>query len=236
MNQQKLRRIKMADVGAKVKEFFETLQEVDFNDIDLQDVGRLPTPVRVLGTILVFLLVCGLGYQVFVSKNRTVLKTEVAKTADLKEKYKVASRNAANLDEYKKQMETIERELTVLVSQLPNDTEVPGLLDDISDEGVGNGLDFSSIGLAKEVESDIYVELPINIKVRGDYHNIAAFISGIASLPRIVTLHDFSIKPEPNKGRLGSVLKMDLVAKTYRYNSEGQKAGKEAADKKGGKK
>jgi type IV pilus assembly protein PilO len=104
-----------------------------------------------------------------------------------------------------------------LVSQLPSDTEVPGLLEDITNKGMLNGLEFDSIELQEEVAREFYIELPIKIVARGSYHDLGAFISGMAGLPRIVTLHDFRITQEDSQS---SILKLEITAKTYRYKEE----------------
>lgn len=108
--------------------------------------------------------------------------------------------------------------------QLPSDTEVPGLLEDITRTGLGSGLEFEEIKLEPEVIQQFYIELPIQIAVVGGYHDLATFVSGVASLPRIVTLHDFEIKSVEGEGVVGSSkLRMTILAKTYRYNDEGLK-------------
>ena len=110
-----------------------------------------------------------------------------------------------------------------------NDTEVPGLLEDITNKGVGNGLEFSSIDLQPERKTEVYVELPINITVQGTFHDLGAFVSGIAGLPRIVTLHDFTIVPLTDS----SELEMNIVAKTYRYSEADTKSRREKGKAKG---
>ena len=110
-------------------------------------------------------------------------------------------------------MVDIEENFGTLLSQLPSDTEVPGLLDDISNAGVSNGLQFNKIGLLPENKKEFYIELPIAISVEGTYHDIGAFVSSVAALPRIVTLHDFTV----DRGKTGGNLVMKIQAKTYRY-------------------
>ena len=113
-----------------------------------------------------------------------------------------------------RQMVEMEESFGALISQLPSDTEVPGLLEDITNKGLLNGLEISSIDLQPEVAREFYVELPIAISARGSYHDLGAFISGMAGLPRIVTLHDFTIRADKDGG---SALGMSITAKTYRY-------------------
>jgi type IV pilus assembly protein PilO len=121
---------------------------------------------------------------------------------------------AANLEAYKRQMLEMEESFGALVSQLPSDTEVPGLLEDITNKGEQNGLAISKIDLLPEVPQEFYIELPISIVAVGSYHDLGAFISGMAGLPRIVTLHDFNIA---SSGSNTNQLEMNIVAKTYRY-------------------
>jgi type IV pilus assembly protein PilO len=126
---------------------------------------------------------------------------------------------AANLERYIEQMKQMETSFGVLLRQLPSDTEVPGLLEDITRTGLGSGLEFEEIKLLPEVTQPFYIELPIQITVTGGYHDLATFVSGVAGLPRIVTLHDFDIAPADPEG--GSKLRMSIQAKTYRYNEQG---------------
>lgn len=137
----------------------------------------------------------------------------------LKEQFSSKAYQAANLEAYKEQMQEMEVSFGALLRQLPSDTEVPGLLEDITRTGLGSGLEFEEIKLLPEVAQQFYIELPIQIKVTGGYHDLATFVSGVASLPRIVTLHDFELAPVSagNSSRLS----MQIMAKTYRYNDKG---------------
>ncbi len=121
----------------------------------------------------------------------------------------------------KAQMKEMEESFGALLRQLPSDTEVPGLLEDITRTGLGSGLEFEEIKLLPEVAQQFYIELPIQISVVGGYHDLATFVSGVSSLPRIVTLHDFEIKPVAPGST--SKLRMSILAKTYRYNDKGLK-------------
>lgn len=135
-----------------------------------------------------------------------------------------------NLDLYKQQLKDIERSFGALLRQLPGKTEVPNLLVDISQTGVGSGLEEKLFQPGPEQKKDFYAELPIKIRLSGSYHEFGQFVSGIAALPRIVTLHDIEIKPE-NKDAY-DVLTLDLTAKTYRYLDEEELAAAEADRKK----
>ncbi|AMO57876.1 pilus assembly protein PilP [Endozoicomonas montiporae] len=202
----------IADSFKKLNEI--NLSEFDVSELDLENVGSWPLPVRVTACVLVFILVVFLGYQFHLRGFQTHLDREIAKEEELKEQFRVKAFQAANLGAYREQMRQMEESFGALVKQLPSDTEVPGLLEDITFTGRGAGLQFEAIKLQPEKISEFYIELPISITVKGNYHDLGSFVSGVASLPRIVTLHDFAI--DPSSG--GSVLKMDILARTYRYN------------------
>jgi type IV pilus assembly protein PilO len=145
------------------------------------------------------------------------LATAEAKEIDLKKDFETKAFQAANLNAYRQQMVEMEESFGVLVSQLPSDTEVPGLLEDITNKGLLNGLEIAVIDLQTEKESEFYVELPIEIVASGSYHDLGAFISGMAGLPRIVTLHDFQIDTNSDNPHF---LDIKILAKTYRYKEE----------------
>jgi type IV pilus assembly protein PilO len=132
----------------------------------------------------------------------------------LKQEFEKKAFQVANLDAYRRQMVEMEESFGALISQLPSDTEVPGLLEDITNKGLLNGLSISSIDLQPEISREFYVELPIAIVASGSYHDLGAFVSGMAGLPRIVTLHDFTIRAS---GDNAPALSMNITAKTYRY-------------------
>jgi type IV pilus assembly protein PilO len=161
--------------------------------------------------------VLALGYFYHVQNLQLRLESAVAKEASLRVEFEEKAFQAANLAAYKKQMDEMVVSFGALVSQLPSDTEVPGLLEDITNKGMLNGLEFDSIELQEEVTREFYIELPIKIIARGSYHDLGAFISGMAGLPRIVTLHDFRIIQEDAQS---SILKLEITAKTYRYKEE----------------
>jgi type IV pilus assembly protein PilO len=135
---------------------------------------------------------------------------------ELRERYENKAYQVANLEVFKSQMVEMEETFGALIRQLPSETEVPGLLEDITNTALGNGLDLQQIQLQGEVQRDFYAELPINIRVVGSYHELASFVSSVAGLPRIVTLHDLKITPVGNDGDL---LNMQVLARTYRYRA-----------------
>ena len=202
-------------------ESIESLKKVDLAELDVNNLGSWPAPVKFVTCILLLIAALALGYNFYLKDLQGSLDQRRAEEVTLKEQFSAKAFQAANLDAYKVQMKEMEDSFGTLLRQLPSDTEVPGLLEDITRTGLGSGLEFEEIKLQPEVVQQFYIELPIQISVVGSYHDLATFVSGVASLPRIVTLHDFEIKPVED----GSVskLRMSILAKTYRYNDEGLK-------------
>jgi len=200
-------------------ESLESIRKIDLADLDLNNLGSWPAPVKFISGVLLLAAVLALGYYFHLQDLQLRLEQQQAQEVALKQQFSSKAFQAANLEAYKAQMAEMETSFGALLRQLPSDTEVPGLLEDITRTGLGSGLEFEEIKLQPEVVQQFYIELPIQIKVVGAYHDLATFVSGVASLPRIVTLHDFEIKPE-NKDTT-SKLRMNIVAKTYRYNDKG---------------
>ncbi len=201
-----------------LKESFQKLNEIDFNDLDFNNVGAWPAPIRVIACALVLILVLVAGYFLHVTDLQDELGRKQHEEVALKEQFESKVRQSANLEAYKEQMVLMESSFENLLKQLPSDTEVPGLLEDITSAGLDSGLEFEEIRLLPEVVQQFYIELPIQVKVQGGYHELATFVSAVASMPRIVTLHDFQI--EPQKDGNASRLAMDIQVKTYRYNDQ----------------
>ena len=197
----------------------ESLRQIDLNDLDFNNVGSWPAAVKFISGILLFVIVVALGYNFHLKDLQVQLETKHAEEITLKEQFSTKAFQAANLDAYKNQMQEMEVSFGALLKQLPSDTEVPGLLEDITRTGLGSGLEFEEIKLLPEVAQQFYIELPIQVKVVGSYHDLATFVSGVASLPRIVTLHDFDLAPAVAGS--SSKLRMNILAKTYRYNDKG---------------
>lgn len=194
----------------------KSLNEFDINDLDVNNAGIWPAPIKAIVVLIVFGLILGGGYWFFV-KDQYVRLAGVEKTElELREQYEQKAYKVANLEVFKNQMVEMEETFGALVKQLPSDTEVPGLLEDITNTAVGSGLELREIKLQSEQRRDFYVELPINIQVSGTYHELASFVSSVASLPRIVTLHDFTIKPTSGES---DRLDMQVLARTYRYRA-----------------
>lgn len=199
----------------------ESLKKVDLAELDLNNLGSWPAAVKTIACALLLLVALGLGYNFYLKELQGQLEQRRAEEQSLREQFSSKAFLAANLDAYKAQMKEMEDSFGALLRQLPSDTEVPGLLEDITRIGLDSGLEFEEIKLQPEVVQQFYVELPIQISVVGGYHDLATFVSGAASLPRIVTLHDFEIKLAEKDSI--SKLRMNILAKTYRYNDEGLK-------------
>lgn len=211
----------------------ESLKGFDINDLDFRNAGSWPTPVKIIVFVILFGVLAFGGYWVLVKDLYVTRDRVAAEESKLKEQYEAKAFKVSNIEAYRQQMEEMEKSFGALLQQLPQDTEVPGLLEDITSTALGSGLEIQSIALKPEASKEFYVELPISIEVSGTYHDIASFVSGVASLPRIVTLHDFVLTPI--KGKSG-VLKMDVNAKTYRYSAHIEQKKKPAASKKNNKK
>lgn len=200
-----------------LEDTLEQIRNFDLADIDFDRIGVWPLAGRIfVCTLLVVLVFAGTYYFVIKGLNEQ-LERERAEESSLRQTFETKSFQAANLEQYREQMKTIEKRFGTLLSRLPGDTEVPGLLEDIDARGAESGLDINSIRLESEQEAEYYIELPISINVSGSYHDMGSFVSGVAGMPRIVTLHDFTITREGD----GGTLNMQVGAKTYRYKSEG---------------
>lgn len=199
-------------------ESLESLRKIELSELDLNNLGSWPVAVKGIACILLLIAALALGYNFYLKDLQGQLDVKRAEEGTLKQQFSSKAFQAANLDAYKVQMKEMEESFGALLRQLPSDTEVPGLLEDITRTGLGSGLEFEEIKLQPEVVQQFYIELPIQISVVGGYHDLATFVSGVASLPRIVTLHDFEIKPA--EADSVSRLRMSVLAKTYRYNDQ----------------
>jgi type IV pilus assembly protein PilO len=194
-----------------------TLDEL--NNLDPNNIGSWPLLIRIVIILVVCVVILGAGLYYDVKPQREVLATEEKKEVELKSTFEIKQRKAANLEALKLQMQEMQQSFGDLLRQLPNKTEVAGLIVDISQTGLAAGLEFELFKPAKEIPSDFYAELPIQISVLGNYHQFGEFISGVAALPRIVTTHNINIdlRTQANvvEGQ-GQVLIMKATAKTYR--------------------
>jgi type IV pilus assembly protein PilO len=193
----------------------------DLNELDINNIASWPMPVRAFVIALVFVGVLGLGYWLDIKDQRATLQQAEAKEQQLRQTFEVKAKKAANLEAYEQQLAEMKESFGAMLRQLPNKTEVAELLVDISQTGLASGLEFELFKPQTEVPKEFYAELPISIRVKGDYHEFGSFISGMAALPRIVTVHDINIEPAKDDGKLT----MDILAKTYRYMDEEEIGG-----------
>lgn len=209
--------LRPADLKQRLASSVNELKNFDWNDLgDIDTIGVWPGPVKALLAVVLFCICLGAGYWFHIKGLQETLQRVTNEEGGLREDLQSKAVLAANLDAYRQQMHDMEESFGDLLRQLPGQTEVPGLLEDITFTGLGSGLEFTTIQLQDEFTQEFYVELPIRIEVVGDYHSFGAFVSGVASLPRIVTLHDFTI----TSGNREGVLNMTITARTYRYRSD----------------
>ncbi|WP_444899276.1 type 4a pilus biogenesis protein PilO [Microbulbifer sp. VAAC004] len=198
-------------------ETLKQLQDLDINDIDFSRVGVWPIAGRITLLIIVSAVLVFIGYYLWIGDLYNSLERAQNKEKELFLQFENKQFEAANLDAYREQLREMEGTFGALLKQLPKDTEVPGLLEDIDEYGRGSGLTIEKVALESELVGEFYVELPIRIEVQGGYHEFGSFVSGIAGMPRIVTLHDFTISTNRDSGGL---LDMVINAKTYRYKDQ----------------
>ena len=215
----------------------------DFNNIDIKNAGNLPMPVKAVLLAALFLLLLAAGYYFLLSPELETLDQEKAKEQQLKDVFLQKKSQAVNLEAYRAQMVEIEKIFGALLRQLPDKSQIDGLLTDINQAGLSRGLEFELFKPGNETQAEFYAEMPIAIKVQGTYHDLGAFASDISKLSRIVTISDVSVQPKSKDAKTvnaDTVLVMEAVAKTYRYLdadeiSAKQKADKAAKSKAGGK-
>ncbi|WP_111978631.1 type 4a pilus biogenesis protein PilO [Algibacillus agarilyticus] len=186
----------------------------DLNDfeIDPNDLGSLPKPVKIIFAVVLAIIV-GIGYyQLFISDQIKSYEDAQRQEVGLRQEFSAKYHIAVNADAYKDQLKKMEGEFAQLLKRLPTEHETPGLLDDISFVGTTSGLTFTKINWENEIQKEYYTELPLRLEVIGGYHEFGEFLGRVAALPRIVTLHDFTIKVQK-----GDTLQLNLLAKTYRY-------------------
>jgi len=203
----------------------------DLNNINLKELANAQMSVKVVILALLFAVIVFAGYWFAWSGQLDTLNAAKQQEMSLRDTYLNKKRQAINLDAYKQQLKDIERSFGALLKQLPNKSEMDALLTDINQAGLGRGLQFELFKPGTEKIGDFYAELPISVRLTGSYHDLGAFASDIAQLPRIVTLHDIEIAPEKD-----GTLYMNAIVKTYRYLDDDEiaaqkKSAKEAAKK-----
>lgn len=199
----------------------------DLRSIDLQDIAGWPRSVKVFAAVLVCVLILAAGYWFIVKDQIAELDKAERQELALKDEFMGKKALAINLEAYKQQMVEMQERFGVMLRQLPNKTEVPELLIDITQTGLGRGLQFQLFQPKNKRVADFYAELPINIRVSGTYHQLGEFVSDVAALPRIVTIDDLVLSPSR-----GEILTMSAIAKTYHYLDEDQIAQRQAAKSK----
>lgn len=205
----------------------------DFNNIDINNAGSLPAPVKAVLLGVEFLVLVAIGYYLLLAPAIETLDGEVAKEEDLRKVYFEKKSQALNLEAYKQQMVEIEKTFGALLKQLPDRSEIDGLLTDINQAGLGRGLEFELFKPGQESQSEFYAEMPIEIKVLGTYHDLGAFATDISKLSRIVTLSDVVVVNKNKMTKPGAgdnTLTMEATAKTYRYLDAAEIAAKRKAD------
>lgn len=199
---------------------------LDMGDLDLSNIARWPLAARLVVILALMAGVIFLGYWFLTKDQLAQLEKLENKEADLKVIFETKARQAANLEAYEQQLAEMRESFGAMLRQLPNKTEVADLLVDVSQTGLSSGLEFELFKPRGENRREFYAELPIDIRVIGDYHEFGEFVSGVAALPRIVTVHDVAISSKE-----GGTLVMNLVAKTYRYLEDDERAANEDKEK-----
>jgi type IV pilus assembly protein PilO len=203
------------------------LQEM--RSLDPRDPGRWPLVVRAAAVLAAFLGASFASVYLLVWQSQMPLLQQREDQEDtLRNEYRGKHAKAVNLSVYKQQLADIAKSFGAMLRQLPSKTEVPNLLVDISQTGLASALQEKLFQPGQELKKDFYAELPIKIRLTGSYHEFGQFVSGIAALPRIVTLHDIQITPIDSKGSSFDQLTLDLTAKTYRYLDDDELAAAEA--------
>lgn len=192
-------------------------------DLDTDNIGSWPLAAKAVVILIACVFCSGLIYYLDTQNQLTELNAAQSKEQTLKTAFESKQKKAINLDEYKLQLDEIEKSFGDLLRQLPDKTQVPDLLVDVSQTGLASGLEFQLFKPGNEVPREFYAQLPIEIKVLGNYPEFGTFISGLASLPRIVTIHNFRIFPrkDASQGNKNKPLTMEALVKTYRYIENG---------------
>ncbi|MCH4810843.1 type 4a pilus biogenesis protein PilO [Vreelandella neptunia] len=206
---------------------WQRLRDVDWRDLDIKEAGGWPLLLKVLCCCLALLAALCVMLWLVASEQREAYMAAQRNEVRLLSEYRSKASEAAFLPEMREQLATLEGQMARLRTMLPTGAEIPALLDSISDAAVDNRLTIETIRLRPTLTQAHYVEQPLDIQVRGDYHQLARFSADIASLPRLVTQHDFTL--EPVEGR-GDTLRLSLLARTYRYVEESEQPSANEAD------
>lgn len=203
------------------------MADIDLNNLDFSNLASWPIAVKAILIIIVAVAVLVLGYFVDIQAQQDSLSRITSEESRLKEDFELKQLKASNLDAYKAQMVEMKDSFGAMIRQLPSKTEVEDLLVDISQTGIASGIEFQLFKPLTEKHIEFYAELPITLKMTGTYHQFGEFVSGIAALPRIVTLENISIQSSKDKSKgNNNLLTMDVTAKTYRYLDDSEVSGK----------
>lgn len=193
--------------------------KIDFSelsDLEIENIGLWPNKFKLMFALLLAIIVMIFGFFFVINDALNTFESEKEKEIQLRNDFQNKYQLAANLGLYRQQLAQIESQFSQLLEMLPSKNEMSGLLDDLTFVATNAGLKMSSLNWESEIERGFYIEFPINMSVSGNYHQIGNMVSGVAKLPRIVSLHDFVISPSGKDGEL----KMDIQAKTYRFKDE----------------
>lgn len=212
----------VSDVKPKKKGFsFEKYMQ-QLQQMDMDNIGVWPISVKITMYILILVLIGALVYFAVIKGVQEQIAAAEAQQQTLLDEFRQKDSKLRNLQAYQLQVQQMEMQFNQQLEQLPKVTEIAGLVEDINMAGVSSGLEFKNIKLEPEVKQPIFIEQPISILVQGNYHSMGGFVTAIAALPRIVTLHNFKIKALDAKGSEIPKLEMDIMAKTYRYMNEAE--------------
>lgn len=212
--------------GFSFDKYVQQLQQMD-----MSNMGAWPASVKFTMYVLILVMIGFAAYFVLIKDVREQIANAESQQENLLNEFRDKDSKLRNLQSYQAQVELMEVQFNQQLEQLPKETEIPGLVEDINMAGVSSGLDFKNITLLPEVKQEVFIEQPIDIAVIGNYHSMGGFVSAIAALPRIVTLHDLDIKSEESKGSEIPKLTMTIKAKTYRYMTEQDKNNQQEAAK-----
>ena len=190
-----------------------------FNTLDMNNYGSWPLSVKITCWILIVMMIAILGYFALIKGQIEAISNASAQEQNLLNEFREKDSKLRNLQQLQAQLQEMEANFNQQLEQLPKETEIPGLVEDINVSGVNSGLKFKNIRLENEIKQEFFIEQPISIEATGDYHAFGSFVSGIAALPRIVTLHDFEITGTENKEKKTDIpqITYNVKAKTYRY-------------------
>jgi len=214
MSRLTLSRLGASGFAGAARDQWRQLRELQWRELDIKEAGSWPVSLQTLIALLMLVASIGIAQWLLASTPRETHRGLVVQEQQALQRYEMLSYQAVNLPAMKAQMGELQSRMQSALEMLPSDAEVPALLDAISDAARDQQLDIDSITLRPAVEQDFYIEQPFDIQVRGDFHQIASFLARVAAMPRIVTLHDFTLTPVDDH------LRLVMLAKTYRYRED----------------